>query len=159
MSGHSGDDPTSTNDVYNVDFIDNIHFISSAVIGTILFAVGSVGNILSIFIWIRKSMRSSTGVYLIGLAIADVGVLVFFFVSDSLKQLRPELDTNDTYAVFYSYFGYPLFYLCVVCSIWTTVGVTVDRYIQVCWIARAKVLLYTFSLLTSSSSDKACLPN
>ena len=100
-----------------------------------------------------------TGVYLIGLAIADVGVLVFFFVSDSLEQLRPELDTNDTYAVFYSYIGYPLFYLCVVCSIWTTVGVTVDRYIQVCWIARAKVLLYTFSLLTSSSSDKACLPN
>ena len=129
---HSGEDTRSTDDVFDTDLIDKIHFISSAIIGTILFAFGSFGNILSIFIWSRKPIRSSTGMYLIGLAIADLGVLVFFFVSDSIKQLHPELETNDDYAVFYSYIGYPFFYLCVVCSIWATVGVTVDRYIQVC---------------------------
>jgi hypothetical protein len=43
-----------------------MHWVASAVLGTILVLVGLVGNTLSIVIWNRKSMKSSTGTYLQG---------------------------------------------------------------------------------------------
>lgn len=123
-----------------MEIAKKMHFITSVWIGTIFFIFGTVGNIFSVVIWLRKPLMSSTGTYLIGLAIADIGVLFFFFICDSIKMLHPELDQNYSYAVFFSYIGYPIFYLFVICSIWITVGVTVDRYIQVCWIAQSKAL-------------------
>ena len=126
-------------EAFDMEVAKKMHFITSVVVGTIFFVVGTVGNILSIFIWLRKSMRSSTGTYLIGLAVADTGLLLFFFITDSIKMLHPELERNYSYAIFFSYIGYPIFFLFVICSIWITVGVTVDRYIQVCWIGYSKV--------------------
>lgn len=136
------DDAKSTpiEDAFDMETAKKMHFITSVVIGIIFFVLGSVGNILSIVIWLRKPLRSSTGTYLIGLAIADIGVLFFFFITDSIKMLHTELDHNYSYAVFFSFIGYPIFFLFVILSIWFTVGVTVDRYIQVCWIAQAKAL-------------------
>lgn len=116
-----------------------MHFITSSYFGTIFVIVGLIGNVLSILVWKRKKMRSSTGTYLIGQAIADGGLLIFFFITDSLRMMAPVIDTSYVYGVFFSFIGYPIFFLFVVCSIWFTVGVTVDRYIQVCWITQAKV--------------------
>lgn len=132
--------PTPLADEFDMEIAKKMHFITSVWIGTIFFIFGTVGNILSIIIWLRKPMRSSTGTYLIGLAVADIGLLFFFFLIDSIKMLHPELNNNYAYAVFFSYVGYPILYLFVICSIWITVGVTVDRYIQVCWIAHSKAM-------------------
>ena len=130
---------TPITEAFDMETANKMHFITSVWIGTIFFVLGTLGNILSIVIWLRKPLRSSTGTYLIGLAIADIGVLFFFFITDSLKMIHPELEKSHSYAVFFSYIGYPIFYLAVICSIWITVGVTVDRYIQVCWISHSKV--------------------
>lgn len=116
-----------------------MHFITSSYFGTIFVIIGLVGNTLSILVWRRKKMQSSTGTYLIGQAIADAGLLIFFFITDSIRMMSPSVDTSYAYGVFFAFIGYPIFFLFVVCSIWFTVGVTVDRYIQVCWITHAKV--------------------
>ncbi|KAK7475812.1 hypothetical protein BaRGS_00032958 [Batillaria attramentaria] len=84
-------------------------------------------------------MKSSTGRYLTALAVADCGVLLWFFLTDSVKMFAPEVVNSVAYAVFFSYLGYPVFFLFVVCSIWFMVGVTVDRFIMVCLITKAKV--------------------
>ncbi|XP_053398767.1 FMRFamide receptor-like [Mercenaria mercenaria] len=117
---------------------EKMHFVTSAVIGTIFVIIGIIGNILSISVWMRPKMRSSTGTYLIGQAIADMGLLVFFFITESVPKMAPEVTKSFSYGVFFSYIGYPIFFLFVICSIWFTVGVTVDRYIQVCWINRSR---------------------
>ena len=143
-------------EAFDMETAKKMHFITSVWIGTIFFVFGTLGNILSIVIWLRKPLRTSTGTYLIGLAIADIGVLFFFFITDSIKMLHPELETNYSYAVFFSYIGYPIFFLAVICSIWFTVGVTVDRYIQVCWISYSKVwLISTLHYISTLHSLKS----
>ncbi|XP_060069858.1 FMRFamide receptor-like [Ylistrum balloti] len=117
-----------------------MHWYSSVVFGIIFMIIGLTGNSLSILVWRRKAMRSSTGTYLIAQAIADSGLLVFFFIIDTIKMIWPEIAKSYAYGSFFSYIGYPIFFLFVVCSIWLTVGVTVDRYIQVCWIMHAKTM-------------------
>ncbi|KAH3839774.1 FMRFamide receptor-like [Dreissena polymorpha] len=121
-----------------MEITDKIHFATSAIIGPIFVFLGLVGNILSILVWRRRKMRSSTGTYLIGQAIADMGLLVFFLLTDSIFKFRPSIATSSAYGAFYAFVGYPIFFMFLVCSIWFTVGVTVDRYIQVCWINKAK---------------------
>ncbi|KAK3091717.1 hypothetical protein FSP39_022110 [Pinctada imbricata] len=115
-----------------------MHWTTSTIFGTVFLIIGLIGNTLSLLVWNRKSMQSSTGYYLIAQAIADITVLVFFYLTDSIKMIDPAITTSYAYGVFFAYIGYPVFFLGVVVSIWMTVGVTVDRYIQVCWIHRAK---------------------
>ncbi|KAH3839742.1 FMRFamide receptor-like [Dreissena polymorpha] len=131
-------DPMVQADSMGMEFADKMHFVSSAIIGPIFVCLGLVGNILSVLVWRRRKMRSSTGTYLIGQAIADMGLLVFFMLTDSILKFWPSIATSSAYGAFFAYVGYPIFFLFVVCSIWFTVGVTVDRYIQVCWINKAK---------------------
>lgn len=116
-----------------------MHYITSAYCGPVLMVLGVIGNVLSIMVWQKKSMSSSTGVYLIAQAVNDIGVLVFFFLTDSLMVLLPSVKTYYSFGVFHVYIGWPMFYFFVVNSIWTLVGVTVDRYIKVCWINQSKV--------------------
>jgi len=43
-------------------------------------AVGSVGNILSLLVWLQSTMRHSSGFYLAALAVSDTFFLVFYLV-------------------------------------------------------------------------------
>jgi hypothetical protein len=122
-----------------IETAEKMHYISSGICVPIFMVIGIIGNLLSIIVWRKKPLRSSTGLYLIAQAINDIGVLVFVFLSDSLVMLFPTLKSRYQFGVFHSYIGFPIFYFFVVNSIWTLVGVTVDRYIQVCWITQAKV--------------------
>ncbi|XP_059177339.1 probable G-protein coupled receptor 139 [Physella acuta] len=114
------------------------HYVMSAIIGPILCILGLVGNILSIIVWCRPGMVSSTARYLTGMAGADIGVLVMFLLCDSLQAWYPDVIYSPSYGVFFSYIGYPMLFFTVVLSVWIIVGVTVDRYIMVCWITSAK---------------------
>jgi len=137
----------NTDDI--LDMAKRMHWVTSVIIGTLFVCPGLVGNSLSMYIWSRKSMRSSTGTYLIAQALADSGLLIFFYLVDVISMINPDIKKNYVYAVFFSYIGYPIFFFFVVSSIWLTVGVTVDRYIQVCWITKAKVrpaIIYLFLL-------------
>ncbi|GFN76151.1 FMRFamide receptor [Plakobranchus ocellatus] len=117
---------------------DELNYIMSAVVGPIICFIGMAGNVLSIITWSRPKMRSSTGRYLTAQAVADFAVLLFFILVDSLQVWHPDAKYNIVYGLFFCYIGYPGIFFAVVCSIWYTVGVTVDRYILVCWITKAK---------------------
>ncbi|KAK0049610.1 FMRFamide receptor [Biomphalaria pfeifferi] len=118
----------------------NLNFATSAIVGPILCIFGLVGNALSLSVWSKASMRCSTAIYLSGQAVADLGVLLAFMFSDSIQAWAPEVKYSLAYGVFYSYLAYPFLFTIVVLSIWITVGVTLDRYIMVCWITKAKII-------------------
>ncbi|XP_062580728.1 FMRFamide receptor-like [Saccostrea cucullata] len=128
-----------TSDTNEMATVKTIHWVSSSVIGVIFIVFGIVGNILSLIVWSRKSMRSSTGTFLIFLSLADISLLLMFLLTDSIIQMSPSILASRDFGMFYAYFGYPFFFLAFILSIWMLVGVTVDRYLQVCWPLKAKV--------------------
>jgi hypothetical protein len=135
--------PANSSTVYNgseeMELARKLHWISSSVLGIIFVVLGIFGNILSIIVWSRKNMTSSTGTYLIIQAVIDIFVLVFFVLTDSLTVLFPHIAVSTSYGKFYAWIGFPFFYFAVVLSIWMMVAVTVDRYIQVSHPSRVKV--------------------
>lgn len=140
--------------------IDTVQFYCS-VFGTFFICLGLCGNVLSILVWKRQRMRCSTGTYLIGQAIADICLLVFFFLTESLPSLSPEVTYSYSFGVFFSYVGYPFFYFFLVCSVWFTVGVTFDRFIQIQWPIKGKVtsscfLCIILATLTSVTPQFCC---
>lgn len=144
----------------SVNVIDAVRFYCS-ILGTLFICLGLCGNVLSILVWKRQRMRCSTGTYLIGQAIADICLLVFFFLTESLPSLSPDVTDSYSFGVFFSYVGYPFFYFFLVCSIWFTVGVTIDRFIQIQWPIKGKVrssgFLYIISItLTSITPQCYC---
>lgn len=118
---------------------DHLHYINSVFIGPFLCFPGMLANILSLFVWNRPGMKSSTGRWLSGLAVADFCVLLSFIVCDSVQAWDKDLKTRYWYGLFFSYIAYPFRFWAFICSIWFTVGVTIDRYIMVCWITRVKL--------------------
>ena len=118
---------------------DDIQFVTTGILSTIFIVFGTGGNILSILVWAGKSMKSTTGTYLIALALADLGNLWFTFFTDSLQLIYPEMKRYCQFGTFYSYIGYPGHMIFVTCSIWITVGLTADRCIKVRWMDLAQV--------------------
>uniref|UniRef100_A0A2C9L706 G-protein coupled receptors family 1 profile domain-containing protein n=1 Tax=Biomphalaria glabrata TaxID=6526 RepID=A0A2C9L706_BIOGL len=115
-----------------------LHYIMSAIVGPILCILGFIGNLFSVAVWCRPSMKSSTARYLTGQALADILVLLMFLVCDSAQAWSPNIIYSLSYGIFFSYIGYPMLFFAVVLSVWITVGLTVDRYIMVCWITSSK---------------------
>ena len=124
-----------TNDTYNhnpANHAETAEWVANAIVGPIFVIVGVPGNVLSFLVWSRKSTwlkRSSTALYLTVQSAVDIGVLAFFCATYSPLSINPGLMTSHSYAVFFSYIGYPLTYFFTLLSIWMNVGVTVDRYV------------------------------
>ena len=109
----------------------NFQFYAWAVVGTIVAIFGILGNVLSIIVLSNKRMMSSTSCYLIALAIFDTIVLISLVLFFSLPTIRK----LESYLRIYPYFhpfAYPIALISQTCSIYTTVGFTVERYIAVC---------------------------
>ncbi|XP_052278765.1 probable G-protein coupled receptor 139 [Dreissena polymorpha] len=104
----------------------------------VMVCFGIVGNVLSMAVWSRKSMRSSTGIYFFGHSFVNIGFLSSFFITHGIADLLPNVALASPYGAFFAYAGFPMCHIFAVCSIWFTVGVNVDRYMQVCWINKAK---------------------
>lgn len=118
---------------------ERLHYINSAIVGPIICIPGMIANLVSFIVWIRPGMKSSTGRYLSGQAVADFFVLFLFVFNDSAQAWDEDLKTQRWYALVISHFAHPVRVWLNVCSLWITVSVTVDRYIMVCWITKAKL--------------------
>ncbi len=90
----------------------------------------------------RKNIgnNKSTAIYLLFLAGADSGLLLFFLFTDSLPTGLPSVMVTEEFCFFYSYIGYPLFFFFIVASIWLIVGLTVNRFIMVTFPVKARVM-------------------
>nr|QBS47877.1 neuropeptide-like GPCR [Tripedalia cystophora] len=120
-----------------------LHWIFSVPIGITISIFGLLGNLLSAIVWSRV-LRSnyggnkSTALYLVTLAVADSGLLLFFLFTDSLPMDQPQVTKTYSFVTFKSYVGFPFFFFFIVSSIWLVVAVTVNRFIMVMFPLKAK---------------------
>ena len=107
-----------------------------AIVGVFICIIGMIGNLFSIIVLSRKSMkRLSTYSYLLGLSICDEISLTFTIIillnyatpSSLLKS--PNLANNYKILLIYIY---PIVSSTQALSVWITLAFTVDRYIYVC---------------------------
>ena len=102
------------------------------VFSPILITIGTIGNILSICVLLRKRMRqTSASIYLTSLACADTGVLYIGLLRDWLVHLT-ETDyqkENNVTCKLYLW----LHFVAINTSVWLLTAFTVDRQISVVW--------------------------
>ena len=123
------------------------HEISSLFIILPLTIIGIITNFLNICVWktlmSRAKRRNVTcGIYLISIAITDIGMLTSFFMIDTLRFLVDDVFHNPLFNNFYAYVAYPLFVFFLFLSIWLIAGVNACRLILV---------LYPFKMRQSAS--------
>ncbi|XP_034102979.1 uncharacterized protein LOC117567241 isoform X1 [Drosophila albomicans] len=112
----------------------------------IICCTGSIGNILSVFVFFMTKLRKlSSSFYLAALAISDTCFLCGLFVQ-WLNFLNVNIYNEDYFCQFFTFFSY----LASFCSVWFVVAFTVERFIAVmyplkrqimCTVRRAKIVL------------------
>lgn len=94
---------------------------------------GFYGNIVSLLIFTKKSMRSSINVLLTGLSVIDTFLLLTSLPVYSIPNLLDYYSIdNKYYNAVYMLFLYPVSMVAQTCSIWTFVIISVERYVAVC---------------------------
>lgn len=114
------------------DFAEKADFVANEVLLPIAVLVGIVGNILILIVLPRRSMRSSNTCFLIGIAVADLMVLVIQ-VPSLFKRITAVAE-NPNFALFHRYYSIPRYVLTntfLTCTGWLTVAVTAERFIVI----------------------------
>lgn len=105
-----------------------------AIIMFILCILGISGNIISMIIFSRRSMRSSINVLLTGLSVIDFLVLIFAAPVFGLPSFN-EAVPHKILEILYPYIVlilYPLSMICQTSSVWTFVLINIERYLAIC---------------------------
>ena len=143
---------------------ETLHWICNVPIGITICVLGIIGNILSVYVWSRIVKKNrhgnpSTAIYLITMGVCDTALLFFFIFTESTSSIQPSIKSTYPYATFFAWFSFPMFYICVVASIWMTVGVTINRWVLITFPTRGSdiyskkrtyigiVIILLFSLL------------
>jgi len=118
----------------------------------VLCCTGSIGNILSVFVFFRTKLRKlSSSFYLAALAVSDTCFLVGLFVQ-WLNFLDLDVYNRNYFCQFFTFFSY----LASFCSVWFVVAFTVERFIAViyplkrqtmCTVRRAKIVLFCLTIV------------
>jgi len=136
-------------DIYNYttsepDFL-NFYILMRKLTGLILYPIvcfiGLTLNIVGVIVMSRKQMRSSTSVFLIALAIADLIKILndtLYFVTVLLIETS-SVAARNTFIAIYPYAHY-IFNASMTCSAWINVAVAMERYIFVCHGPKAKFI-------------------
>ncbi|XP_043650804.1 galanin-like G-protein coupled receptor npr-9 isoform X1 [Drosophila teissieri] len=113
---------------------------------------GSIGNILSVFVFFRTKLRKlSSSFYLAALAVSDTCFLAGLF-AQWLNFLNVDIYNRNYFCQFFTFSSY----LASFCSVWFVVAFTVERFIAViyplkrqtmCTVRRAKIVLFCLTLV------------
>eukprot|EP00099_Drosophila_melanogaster_P000436 NP_001027122.2 CNMamide receptor [Drosophila melanogaster] len=127
------------------------HFVHQYYI-PVLCCTGSIGNILSVFVFFRTKLRKlSSSFYLAALAVSDTCFLAGLF-AQWLNFLNVDIYNQNYFCQFFTFFSY----LASFCSVWFVVAFTVERFIAViyplkrqtmCTVRRAKIVLFCLTLV------------
>lgn len=97
--------------------------------------VGAFGNVMSLLIFTRPSMRRlSVNVLLTGLSLVDLTLVLLAIPTFAVNGLNDYLLDLKLYEALYSavlFALYPISMMAQTCSIWTFVLITVERYYAV----------------------------
>ena len=122
-----------TFDLYRCHIAEHMWLVMSP----ILLIIGTVGNILSICVLLRKHMRKyAVSVYLVGVACADLGVLYIGLLREWLMHLI-EIDFRKTNSVACRLQIW-LQFLAFTSSVWILTAFSIDRYLSISWPLFAK---------------------
>lgn len=115
--------------------IPELNFYLNGLSTIVVIALGVVGNTLAMIVLTRRTMRTSTNIFLAALAIWDSIVLLVCLLLISLTELsKPFTEQVFPYIVVYAY---PVGLVAQTATVWITVSFTVERYIAVCHPLRA----------------------
>lgn len=113
-----------------------------SIVGTTIAALGILGNITTILVLTRPSMRSPNNLYLTFLAIFDTLLLVSAIVLYAVEYIYEYTDSLTLYTVWLQYvrYGFALSHVAQTGSVYITVAVTFERLLAVLYPKRAKVM-------------------
>lgn len=151
-----------SNDTYNIDsnneeseMLQTIEYIGTVMnfyYLPIIVGTGSIGNILSVFVFFRTKLRKlSSSFYLAALAVSDTCFLFGLFVQ-WLNFVDVHIYNREYFCQFFTFFSN----LACFCSVWFVVAFTVERFIAVmyplrrqtmCTVRRAKMVLVFLTIL------------
>ncbi|XP_045211431.2 FMRFamide receptor-like [Mercenaria mercenaria] len=120
-----------------IDHLLQLMFIFWGVIMPIIGVIGVFGNILTGIVLFRREMRSTTVYFLRTLLITDTGIIVGAIMGVSVISIT-QLDSKELLFtdVIYPHIFTPINYFVMALqtlNVWTTVAVTVERYIAICF--------------------------
>ncbi|KNC30390.1 hypothetical protein FF38_02671 [Lucilia cuprina] len=145
------------NDTYNeesemLQTIEYIGTVLSFYYIPIIVGTGSIGNILSVFVFFKTKLRKlSSSFYLAALAVSDTCFLFGLFVQ-WLNFVEIHIYNREYFCQFFTFFSN----LACFCSVWFVVAFTVERFIAImyplrrqtmCTVRRAKMVLVGLTIL------------
>lgn len=133
----------STSNLTDITVYHDHFTFARGVVMLVLCVFGLYGNVISILIFTRSSMRSSINVLLSGLSIIDMFLLLMCIPVFIMPVLL------EYYEISFRYYNpvimlilYPFTLIAQTASVWTFIVISVERYLAVCRPFQVCTLLY-----------------
>lgn len=129
---------------------DDLLFVNECILFPIITLFGSSGNIMSLVILLQRKLRNSTGLILIGLAIADLCYLITNMIRKSsciISRIDEFAEDKFTATIFS-----PIFYVITSfsrVSSWLVVLISIERLIAVAFPMKIKLWVSTKRMIVS----------
>lgn len=148
-----------TNDTMLLDLelsLSWTRFTVQRIVIPVVISLGSIGNLISIAVWTRRWMRSSTNNYLTALAICDTLYLLF-----AASMCFTNYENNENYSWYMNYqypIGRPLVDTFSNSGVWLTLTFTMERWVCVshpmkgriwCTTKKAKYIVFIICFLAA----------